>query len=96
MGCRDEGPGSAAAPGAVCSVHSLGWVSYGERRWHGLAEAQPDVLHQAWDAAGAAYLLHTQVFPASLSPRAQPQLQPFSLGLRTYPRPRLPQPWGIP
>lgn len=47
-GGRGRGPGTAAVPGAMHSLRSLGWGPVGERRqcWQGLAEAQPDVLHQ--------------------------------------------------
>lgn len=60
-GGRGRGLGMAPMPGATCSLRSLGWAR-GERRWQRLAEAQPDVLHQAWDAAGAAYLPRSRRF----------------------------------
>lgn len=70
QGGRGRGLGMASTLGATCSLHSLGWAR-GERRWQGSAEAPPDVLHQAWDAAGAARLPHAGS-PCSLISPSQP------------------------
>lgn len=63
--------------------------------WHGqgLAAAQLDVLHQAWDAAGAAYLPHAGP-PCSLISPSQPW--PCSPGLQTARGGCAPTPGSIP
>lgn len=100
---RGSGHGGSAGGRALSAQPWLGPGRGAARRcWQGLAEAQPDVLHQAWDAVGAAYLRRAQVFPAPfISPSklcsiAAPAFLPGVVNgsgcLRTYPRRRLLQP----
>lgn len=81
-----SGPGSSAGGRALSAQPWLGPGRARRRRWQGSAEAQPDVLHQAWDAAAAAYPPRAQVLPAPLSRHrgwAGRRLWPPSPGLQT-------------